>query len=138
MVNIHPASMLGLMFLLHFFAAFNLQLGSGMDKFKQKKWWTDQIGKDDAERMKKYGKDYEAAMWCHGMYWSLVVCLPLLMTGGIAYAVNALIHGFIHALIDHAKANRFSLNLIQDQLLHGMQILCIWMVWTWFLCILST
>lgn len=128
-ILIHQSSILGIMFLLHFFADFNLQLGSGMDKLKQKKWWTDQIEKDDAESMKKYGKDYEAALLCHGMYWSLVVCLPLLMTGGIAYVVNALIHGFVHALIDHAKANRFSLNLCQDQALHAAQIVLIWTEW---------
>lgn len=121
--------MLGLMFLLHFFADFNLQIGSKLDKFKQKKWWTDQMPKDDDKSMKKYGNDYEAALWCHGMYWALVVCLPLLMTGGIAYVVNALIHGFIHALIDHAKANRFSLNLCQDQALHSAQIVLIWAEW---------
>lgn len=133
--------MLALMFLLHLIADYTLQ--GCLANLKQRKWWEDRFNEEKDEKKKselrsKYRNDYEAALWCHGMYWSLVVCLPLLMAGGIAYAVNALIHGFSHALIDHAKANRFSLNLIQDQLLHGMQILCIWMVWTWFLCILRT
>lgn len=134
MIDIHPASMLGLMFLLHFFADFNLQIGAGLDKFKQKKWWKDQIDKEKSvesmtRSLRMYRHDYLCGLVCHGLYWSLVVCLPLLLVGGCAYAANALIQGLIHASIDHEKANKFKMNLIEDQIIHAVQIIGIWGAW---------
>ncbi len=132
MIGVHPASMLALMFLLHLIADYTLQ--GCLANLKQRKWWEEQIPKDMKEpdrfaMWERYKNDYQAALWCHGMYWSLVVCLPLLATGGVAYAINALIHGAIHTVIDHAKANRHSLNLVQDQLLHCIQVCLIWVEW---------
>ena len=134
MIDINPASMLGLMFLLHFFADFNLQIGAGLDNFKQKKWWSDQIPKNMDERKRlltwrMYKNDYMAGLACHAMYWSLVVCLPLLMIGGPAYAISSVIQGAIHYFVDDMKANKKTLNLIEDQIVHAIQILFIWGAW---------
>lgn len=126
--------MLALMFLLHFFADFNLQIGSGMDKFKQRKWWSDQLPNNTVERdryliFKKYRYDYLCGLVCHGLYWSLIVCLPILLAGGFWYALNSLAHGAIHVFVDDAKANRMKLNLWQDQAIHALQVLLVWFVW---------
>lgn len=127
MIEIHPASMLALFFLLHFVADYTLQ--GCLANLKQKKWWDDQIEKKMPISWSIYKYDYKCGLACHGLYWSLVVCLPLLSTGGAEYAVNALIHGIVHALIDHAKANKNKINLIEDQMLHAAQIFFIWAVW---------
>jgi len=132
MSEIHPASMLALIFLLHFVADYTLQ--GCLANLKQQSWWSDQIPKNMDERKRllawrMYKNDYMAGLACHAMYWSLIVCLPLLILGGPAYAINALIHGIVHALIDHAKANQNKINLVEDQMLHAAQIFFIWAVW---------
>ena len=128
-MEISSLSMLALMFLLHFFADFNLQLQAGMDKFKQKKWWDDQIPKNRPDLRIKYGCDYRVGLVCHGMFWALVVCLPLLMRGGDWYFWQALVNGIIHSDIDDLKANQNLINLAQDQAMHVVQILLIWSCW---------
>ena len=132
MIDVHPASMLALMFLLHLIADYTLQ--GCLANLKQRKWWEEQIPKNMKEpdrfaMWKRYKNDYQAALWCHGMYWSLVVCLPLLLAGGFWYALNSLAHGAIHVFVDDAKANRMKLNLWQDQAIHSLQVILVWFVW---------
>lgn len=127
MIEIHPASMLALMVLLHLIADYTLQ--GCLANLKQKRWWEDNLTRAPVPDKDRYRHDYACGLVCHGLYWSLVVCLPLLLVGGCAYAANALIQGLVHACIDDQKANRFSLNLIEDQALHAVQIICIWGVW---------
>ena len=134
MTEIHPASMLALMFLLHFFADFNLQIGAGLDKFKQKKWWSGQIPKNMKEPYRfsmwdRYKHDYKCAMVCHALYWSLIVSLPLVTVCDGSYVINALTQGACHYYIDDMKANKKTLNLIEDQIVHAIQILFIWGAW---------
>jgi hypothetical protein len=33
-----------------------------------------------------------------------------------------------HAVIDDAKANKFQINLVQDQICHLIQIIAIWLI----------
>jgi len=129
MTEIHPASIAAIMFALHLFADYTLQ--GCLANLKQRSWWSKQIpaGMNEAERLamwRKYRYDYACGLLCHGLYWSLVVCIPLLALGGAAYAVNSVVHGLVHAAIDDAKANRMKLNLWQDQMLHVAQIALIW------------
>ena len=126
--KITPSAMLGIMFLLHFFADFNLQIGSGMDKFKQWRWWREQIPENDEAAWEQYKDDYKVALWCHSFYWALIVCLPLVACGGIAYMANALAHAAVHYVVDDMKANWLRLNLKWDQAIHAVQVLCVWAV----------
>ena len=86
---------------------------------KQQSWWYEQTGYD-----KKYRNDYIPSILIHGFEWSMFIHIPLLFFYGftapifISLAVNT----FIHAHIDHLKCNRHKLNLIQDQVLHTVQI----------------
>lgn len=127
-----PLVMLGIMFALHFFADFNLQIGSGMDKFKQRRWWREQIPEDDRVSWERYKNDYTVALLCHAAYWAIIVCLPLAMCGGTVYSVNVMIHGTIHSVVDDLKANELALNLKWDQIIHAVQVMCVWTAWVVF------
>lgn len=105
-----------LMLLGHLVADYTLQgwLADG----KQKKWWQNCFKGIVPE---KYKRDYWAALYCHALYWSIFICAPFYASPYfiVAIAVNTL----AHAIIDNEKANVMSINLIQDQLLHLVQIL---------------
>ena len=101
---------------------------------RQKKWWRDQIPKNMKEPCRfamweRYKNDYKCALACHALYWSLIVCLPLVTVGGGAYVINALIQGAVHYYVDDKKANKKTLNLIEDQIVHAIQIISIWGAW---------
>ena len=101
-------------------------LQGDLKEFKQKKWWAKHAPQ------KRYEKDYLMALFMHGFSWSFMVHMPLtiysLMTGKIQYiviAISCLCHAIVHAVVDDIKANQFSINLIQDQLIHLFQIAAI-------------
>ena len=104
-----------LMLLGHMLADYTLQgwLADG----KQRKWWDKAFG---GSLPPKYAYDYLAALFCHALYWSLIVLLPLYASPWWAVAVLA--NAAVHAVVDDLKANRCVLNLWQDQLLHLVQI----------------
>ena len=102
---------------------------------KQRKWW-----KENAPE-KLYKHDYIAALFMHSFSWAFVVMLiPAYYALTSKYAsgdgfeiissqiiVAFIINLVIHAVTDHAKANLHKINLIQDQLIHMMQIISIWL-----------
>lgn len=106
-----------LMVLGHLFADYTLQ--GWLADFKQKEWWQRNI-LDFKQSRYKY--DYIAALACHAFYWAIIVCLPLY--GSRYLTTLILVNAITHAWIDDEKANRHSINLVQDQLLHGLQIVC--------------
>ena len=136
--------------LLHLFADYTLQgwLATG----KQKVWWNEQIDKmldmykvqigyneeldpyknkqridNEHERLKrKYGCDWAMAMFEHSLYWTLVTFAPIIFF----YHVNdwvvlglVVINTIFHCVIDDLKANKFAINLVDDQMLHFAQII---------------
>lgn len=128
-ISIHPSSVLGIMFLLHFLADFNLQIGARLDKFKQWRWWRKQIPAEKEEKWRKYNDDYKVALWIHSFQWALVTCLPLAMCRGTVYGVSVFVHASAHYIVDDLKANWMRINLIQDQVFHTVQVLVIWATW---------
>lgn len=126
---IDSSAMLGILFILHCFADFTLQIQSGMDKFKQKKWWDDQLDNLPLRERKKFNKDYKVGLVLHAFYWSFIVCIPLILLGGRWYMYNAIIHALIHCCIDDLKANKHAISLKVDQALHLLQLMAIWYVW---------
>lgn len=115
--------LLYIMFLMHFIDDFCLQT-HWLSNGKQKEWW-----KDNApDKMYKY--DYIMALVCHSFEWAIMVFLPMSFYGisvqsiSICIVINALIHG----IIDDLKANRHKLNLVQDQLLHFLQIIIAYII----------
>lgn len=129
-MTIHPLSMLACCFLLHFIAEYTLQ--GRLANLKQKRWWEEQIrlSKVKLPDVNLYRHDYKVGLACHAFYWSLVVCLPLLLNGGPAYAFMAFFQGVVHYYVDYRKANDLTLSLLGDQLYHVVvQIVTIWAVY---------
>ena len=107
------------MLLMHLVADYTLQgwLADG----KQMSWWKRQFGGfEDSIVPKKYRYDYIAALVCHSLYWSILICIPFYASPIVWVAV--LVNTVVHAIVDDLKANRKKLNLIEDQLIHAVQI----------------
>lgn len=96
---------------------------------KQKSWWE----KNAPDSL--YQNDYKMALICHGCSWSFMTLLPIslyilfdlkeniwFVFVGIFFIANAI----THTIIDNEKANKHTINLITDQLMHLIQILFTW------------
>lgn len=118
------------MLFMHVLGDFVLQRQGWMHEMKRVQWWREIT--DD----KRYNYDFVPILFLHGFSWSFLVHLPLLLVMPINGYISAsiLIMGIVHGAVDHLKANRFMLNLIQDQIIHMIQIAIIaisypyWMV----------
>lgn len=110
-----------LMLLLHFVADYTLQ--GCLADLKQKSFWIVECKKYGVD-FENYKYDYITGLGCHAMYWTLLTFAPLLWicesTNVCAFII--IINTAIHAVIDDLKANRFKINLMQDQYLHFAQI----------------
>lgn len=108
------------MILAHMVADYTLQgwLANG----KQRKWWVEQVKDFNGEELEntKYKNDYKCALLCHSLYWSIFVCLPLYWSPWFTEFVVG--NSIVHYVVDDLKANKFKLNLIEDQFLHLAQI----------------
>ena len=105
-----------------------------LKNLKQKDWWKKNANDE------KYENDYIIALLIHGFSWSFLIHLPLaiymLYKGididkgniGIAFSLLYSIQMAIHAIIDHLKANLKIINLLNDQLLHYIQIIVSYLI----------
>ena len=115
-----------LVLLLHFYSDFNLQIGAKLDGMKQKIWWRRQFKKLKMDEVdaKHYGYDFKCALLIHAFVWSILTFAPLIYftksVAGILVMVAA--NALIHAKIDDVKANEYLPNLIEDQVMHIVQI----------------
>ena len=97
---------------------------------KQRKWW-----KENADKY-LYRNDYKMALIEHAFSWSFTTTLPFLVIAfiqnnsllAILLIINYIINTAIHAFIDNLKANKFKINLVEDQLAHLLQIICTWII----------
>ena len=96
-----------------------------LSRLKQKKTWLDHEDYSD-----KYKNDYKMALFIHSLSWSIMVILPLLfVSSNIFFLLGALlINTTIHYTTDDNKANKFKINLIQDQLIHFAQIIFMYVI----------
>ena len=98
------------------------------DKFtylKQKSWWINTC-KNEGLSIEKYGKDYIMALFEHSLEWSIAIMLPaifLLNINEFLLLGCVIANTIIHYIVDNAKANQLRLNLIQDQIIHFLQII---------------
>ena len=103
------------------------------DKFtylKQKSWW-EKTCRDEGLSIEKYGKDYVMALFEHSLEWSIAIILPIIFildVPGWVLLCSVVINTIIHYIVDNAKANQLRLNLIQDQLIHFIQIIISWLI----------
>lgn len=87
---------------------------------KQRSWWESNAPDP------KYANDYLMALACHAMSWSFMTLLPMAWHYGFqvppAFCAMFLVNALVHAIVDDQKANKRSINLVQDQCLHFAQI----------------
>lgn len=90
-------------------------------KLKQKSYW--ELNAPD----KMYKHDYLMALLMHSMSWSFMIMLPLLIyfdfDPPVSFMILWIINTIVHFVTDDLKANRFKINLIQDQSIHIFQII---------------
>ena len=97
---------------------------------KQRKWWKENADKD------LYKNDYKMALIEHAFSWSFTTTLPFLIIAfiqknellAVLLIICYIINTAIHAFIDDLKANKFMINLVEDQLIHLVQIICTWSI----------
>jgi hypothetical protein len=96
---------------------------------KQKSWWEKNASDS------KYSKDYLVGLLCHSVSWAFMIMLPIVvhLKGELNWLWVLLpVNIVIHFLVDDLKANKKKINLIQDQLIHLMQILVTWILFILF------
>lgn len=75
-----------------------------------------------------YKHDYIISLIMHAFSWAFMIMLPFIL-GGVnqhVIVVSIAINTVAHAVIDDLKANRKKINLVQDQIIHIIQILLTW------------
>ena len=87
-------------------------------QMKQKKFWKENAPDE------MYEDDYIWALIMHSFSWTFMIMLPFAVQGAVdsAYYIFFVANIIIHAIVDDAKANRFKINLWEDQLIHMFQI----------------
>lgn len=88
---------------------------------KQKQWWE----KNAPDELYKY--DFLVCLIMHSISWTFSIMFPIFIYCKFhvseimifIFIMNAIIHG----VTDHLKANCHMINLIQDQIIHIMQII---------------
>lgn len=88
-------------------------------QMKQKKFWEDNAPDE------KYKYDYIWALLMHSFSWAFMIMLPLMLAVGTSPLFYGVFVGnlLMHAVTDDQKANKFTINLWQDQLIHIAQII---------------
>lgn len=95
---------------------------------KVRNWWIIQSGYRTKNRY-----DYIAALTAHGISWSFCIMLPICIAFkfAIPWWVRTIffVNIFLHCYIDDEKANKGTLSLLQDQVIHYVQIFCTWFIY---------
>lgn len=115
------------MFFMHIVDDYYLQ--GILASMKQKSWWE----KNAPDLL--YKNDYKMALAEHAFSWTFMMMLPIVIYTAIIgtmlpiwfIVVFFVLNVTIHALVDNAKANEKTINLIQDQSVHFIQIICTWL-----------
>lgn len=98
---------------------------------KQRSWWE----KNYPDSL--YKKDYLIALIEHAFSWTFMVHLPIIITMLVNKTyINVWLffllfigNWIIHAVTDNVKANKKKINLIQDQMIHIVQIIITWIIY---------
>lgn len=120
-----------IMVFLHCIMDYTLQ-GDFIANAKQKQWWK----KHDAYN-EKYKHDYIIVLLVHGFMWSFGVHIPIMILeicnlatiGEINICFLIIFNSIAHSIVDDWKANKFYINLVEDQILHIMQIFVTLSIW---------
>ena len=113
------------MLFCHVIADYNLQ--GCLADMKQKSWWRRELAKLKLDlEQTHYKNDYKMALCVHGFSWSVISMSPLVYLCWESCPWRlfwfVLWNAAFHAMVDHLKANAYLFNLIEDQLLHVLQL----------------
>lgn len=120
-----------LMILCHILDDFVLQKAT-LSNLKQREWWERETGSKEYGMPLMYKNDYIMALVIHSLSWSIMIHLPLFIFDIKWYMLitSVACNCLIHCIVDDAKANLKSINLIQDQLIHFAQIGITFLIFT--------
>lgn len=96
-----------------------------LSKLKQKFWWIKECNSNNIS-ISKYRNDYKMALLIHSMSWSIAILLPYIFFISIHSIIIFLLflsNTIVHFIVDDNKANKHKLNLIEDQIIHFIQII---------------
>ena len=147
LINLIPFTPL---FMLFFHIVDDYYLQGVLAKLKQKSYWTNKNNYPqeiamNPKKLDKYSTDWFPALLMHSFSWSFMILLPMILfVGASGYAdsqgmYNTLLYfvlgafvvnTVIHFIVDHLKANTYSLTLVTDQMIHLLQIIVTFMVAT--------
>lgn len=99
--------------------------------FKQKSWWEKNCPNS------LYKNDYMMALLEHAFSWTVMIHIPIIIYSIIfnieisivVFIILFIINWGVHAITDNVKANLLKINLVQDQLIHIVQIIITWLVY---------
>jgi archaellum biogenesis protein FlaJ (TadC family) len=131
------------MIFFHFLADYHLQ--GVLANMKQYEWWKKQV---ENYENSMYRNDYKAALVAHSFEWAFIMMLPLLyeiyhecwnfehysVLAAGAYVGLLIVNTIVHCIVDNAKANRKTINLVKDQSIHLVQVFLTWLIFvaaTW-------
>lgn len=116
-----------IMIFLHIIDDYYLQAQGVLASMKQREWWVTNAPDE------KYKYDYLVALFMHSFSWTFMITLPIIFyvifAGGYYYPLLFLANIIIHFVVDDLKANKKKINLIQDQIIHMIQIVITWLLW---------
>ena len=115
-----------IMLVLHILTDFNLQ--GWLAQSKQKDYWLTIFPnmEDKKDKSNMYNNDYKCCLLMHSLFWSFMIMLPIFLfsTNSIKILVIVyIINTIFHYIIDDLKANKKIINLIDDQIIHIIQLL---------------
>lgn len=110
---------------VHVIDDFGLQHFTHLNELKQKTWWIEQCyvaKKYNYIETSIYKYDYIVCLILHAFKWSCMTILPSLLMFGLpsplVLASIVFSNTALHAIVDHLKANKFAISLVQDQAMH--------------------
>lgn len=111
------------MIFLHLIDDYKLQ--GILANFKQKEWW-----KQNAP-YEKYKYDYIVALFEHAFMNSFMIHIPIYLwicKNELALTVTIIISTILHAIVDNGKSNKKIYNLFQDQFVHILWIINLFLI----------
>lgn len=112
------------MIFLHLIDDYKLQ--GILASFKQKEWWK-QNAPDE-----KYKYDYIVALLEHAFMNSFMIHIPIYLwicKNELALTITIIISTILHAIVDDGKANKKIYNLFQDQIIHILWIIELFLIY---------
>lgn len=87
---------------------------------KQREWWKNNSPDE------KYKYDYLVALFMHSFSWAFMIMIIPSVVAFKFYPVLFITNLLCHAYVDNEKANKHTINLVQDQCIHILQIIVTW------------